>query len=44
MQLNLYAGVVTGGELRVEDASGQLVRKVDFGSPPLLGATFSVRF
>jgi hypothetical protein len=44
MQLNLYAGVVTGGELRIEDATGQLVRKVDFGSAPLLGATFSARF
>lgn len=34
---------IGGGELRLEDATGQLVRKLDFGSAPLLAATFSAR-
>ncbi len=42
--LYLYAGVVTAGRLSVEDASGQVLREVDFGNAPLLGATFSARF
>jgi hypothetical protein len=44
MALNLYGGLVTGGQLRVEDASGHVIRKVDVGIAPLLGATLSVRF
>jgi hypothetical protein len=42
--LNVYAGVVTAGELRVEDAAGAVVKKVEFGTAPLLGATLSARF
>ena len=42
--LNLYAGVVVGGQLIVEDPSGNELRKVDFDPAPLLGATFSTRF
>lgn len=42
--LYLYAGVVTAGRLSVEDASGQVLREVDFDTAPLLGATFSARF
>lgn len=42
--LSLYAGLVTGGQLRVEDASGSTLREVDFDTAPLLGATFSARF
>jgi hypothetical protein len=42
--LNLYAGVVAGGQLTVEDPSGNELRKVDFDPAPLLGATFSTRF
>ena len=44
MSLNLYAGLVTGGQLRVEDASGNTLREVDFDTAPLLGASFSARF
>lgn len=44
MSLNLYAGVVTAGELRVEDASGRKLSQVDFDAAPLFGATFSARF
>jgi len=42
--LYLYAGVVTAGRLSVEDASGQVLREVDFGTAPLFGATFAARF
>ncbi len=42
--LYLYAGAVTSGRLRVEDASGTLLREVDFGTAPLFGATLSARF
>jgi hypothetical protein len=44
MSLNLYAGVVTAGELRIEDPSGRELSQVDFDTAPLFGATFSARF
>ena len=44
MSLNLYAGLVTAGQLRVEDASGNELHEVDFDPAPLFGATFSARF
>jgi len=44
MSLNLYAGLVAAGQLRVEDASGKALSKDDFDTAPLLGATFSARF
>jgi hypothetical protein len=44
MALHLYAGVVTSGELRVEDSAGNSLRKVDYDPAPLLGATFTARF
>jgi hypothetical protein len=44
MSLNLYAGVITNGRLRVEDPSGNELREVDFDPAPILGATFSARF
>ena len=44
MSLNLYAGMVFDGELRVENASGHAVNTVDFDPAPLLGATFLARF
>ena len=44
MSLHLYAGVVAGGELRVEDSSGNLLRKDDFDPQPFLAATFTARF
>ena len=44
MSLNLYAGLVTAGQLRVEDPSGNELRQVDFDAAPLFGANFSARF
>ena len=44
MSLNLYAGVVTAGQLRIEDASGTRLREVDVDPAPLLALTFSARF
>ena len=42
--LNLYAGVVTAGQLRVEDPDGNALREVDVDPAPLVGLTFSARF
>lgn len=42
--LNLYAGVVTNGQLRVEDAAGNTLRRVDYDTAPVIGATFTLRF
>ena len=42
--MNLYAGVVTAGQLRVEDPNGNAVREVDADPAPLVGVTFSARF
>lgn len=42
--LDLYAGVITGGRLRVETSSGNLVSEDDYDPAPLLGVTFSGRF
>lgn len=42
--LNLYAGVVAGGRLRVEDASGRTVMEDDFDLSPIVGANLTVRF
>lgn len=36
MSLNLYAGVVAGGRLRVEGPSGNLLREDEFDPAPLL--------
>lgn len=44
VRLNLYAGLVTAGQLRLEDASGNVLRQVDFGTAPILGATLAARF
>jgi hypothetical protein len=42
--LNLYAGVVAGGELRVEDPSGNAVHTEDFDLAPLVGFNVTARF
>jgi len=42
--LHLYAGVVTAGQLRVEDSSGNALREVDFDPALLLGAALTARF
>lgn len=44
LSLHFYAGVVTGGHLRLENASGQYVREEDYDPVPLLGVTLSGRF
>jgi hypothetical protein len=42
--LNLYAGLVAGGELRVEDSSGNELQREDFDLAPLFGFNFTARF
>lgn len=42
--LNLYAGVVAGGELKVEDASGNELQKEDYDLAPLVGFNVTARF
>ena len=44
LSLHLYAGVIVGGRLRVEDPSGNLLRQDDFDPAPLIGATFIAHF
>jgi hypothetical protein len=43
VSVNLYAGVVTGGQLRVESPSGDTLRQVDVDPSLLLGLTISAR-
>lgn len=42
--LNLYGGVVAAGEIRVEDAAGNVQRKDDLKTAPIFGANVAVRF
>ena len=42
--LNLYAGFVTNGQLRVEDSSGNEKRRINFNATPIFGATILARF
>lgn len=42
--VSLFAGVVAGGNLRVEDPSGNTLREDDADPAPLLGLHFSARF
>jgi len=44
MSLNIYAGLVTDGQLWAEDSSGNELSQVDFDTAPFFGATFSARF
>ncbi|TLD46183.1 MAG: hypothetical protein FAZ92_01624 [Accumulibacter sp.] len=44
LALHLYGGIVVAGQLRVENSSGNLLRKDDFDPAPLFGATFIGRF
>jgi hypothetical protein len=44
LSLHMYAGVVVGGRLRVEDPSGNTLRQDDFDPAPLLAVTFLGRF
>jgi len=42
--LNLYGGVVTAGELTVEDANGNVLRQDDLKTSPIIGANLTLRF
>jgi len=42
--INLYAGAVAGGELRVESPSGRVLVKEDLDLGPIIGANLTVRF
>jgi len=42
--LNLYAGVLTNGQLRLQDAAGNILRRVDYDTAPVIGATFTLRY
>lgn len=42
--MHAYAGVITGGRLRVEDPSGNLLRQDDVGSTPLFALALIARF
>ena len=42
--LHIYAGAITGGELRVEDRNGNLLRKDDFETSPFVALTVTARF
>jgi len=43
MTLHLYAGVISSGQLRLEDRNGNRLREADFGTAPLLAATLTIR-
>jgi Domain of unknown function (DUF6268) len=44
LTLHIYAGAITGGELRVEDRNGNLLRKDDFDTGPFVALTVTARF
>lgn len=44
MALHLYGGAVVGGKLRLEDASGNLIKKQSFKTAPLVGVSLVGRF
>lgn len=44
MALHLYGGAVVGGTLRLEDASGNLIKKQSFKTAPLVGVSLVGRF
>jgi hypothetical protein len=44
MALHFYGGVVAGGELRVENSSGDMVRQENFDPAPIVGLSFVGRF
>ncbi len=44
MALHLYGGAVVGGKLRLEDASGNLIKKQSFKTAPLIGVSLVGRF
>jgi hypothetical protein len=44
LSLHMYAGVVAGGRLEVDDSSGNTLRRDDFDPAPLLAVTLLGRF
>ena len=42
--LNLYAGFVAGGQIRIEDSSGRKLVEEDFDLSPIIGANLTLRF
>ncbi|WP_200331509.1 hypothetical protein [Thiocystis violacea] len=44
LRISAVTGMKINGELRLEDASGRLLARDDYGSTPFLGATFDLRF
>jgi len=44
VELNLIAGVIASGELRLENRSGTLIQEEDFDSTPFVGINFRLRF
>ena len=44
LTLHIYAGAIVGGELRVEDRNGNLLRKDDFDTGPFVALTVTARF
>ena len=44
MALHLYGGAAAGGTLRLEDASGTLIKKQSFKTAPLVGVSLVGRF
>jgi hypothetical protein len=44
LTLHLYAGVIAGGELRVEDRNGNTLREEDFDTAPFVALTVTGRF
>lgn len=43
-QIDLYAGAVSGGKLKVKNAAGQTVQSSDYGSAPLFAVTGTINF
>ena len=44
MALHLYGGAAVGGTLRLEDASGNLIKKQSFKTAPLIGVSLVGHF
>jgi len=44
MALDLYAGAIFNGRLKVEDSRGNTLSEVDYDTAPLVGLTFTAKF
>jgi hypothetical protein len=43
-QIDLYAGAVSGGKLKVKNAAGQTVQSSDYSLAPLFAVTGTINF